>query len=193
MTNPEAFDNIYINNTWGFKSGAGSNPVFAKPWIDLVNYFLSRKDVKTVIDVGCGDWRIGKCLNLEGKDYTGIDISSVILEETSLNAKENIKFIHGDFETLDIHDADLILIKDVLQHLTNSSIYNIINKIMGKTKYALICDDLDRDNKSNNNADILPGLHRFIDLSQKPFNFNFIQLEYFKGKNISLYIRDEER
>jgi SAM-dependent methyltransferase len=193
MTNPIAFDNVYLNDVWGYKSGPGSDPTFAKPWIDQVNYFLSRKDVKTVIDIGCGDWRIGKCLNLEGKDYTGIDISSIILKETSLNATENIKFIHGDFETLETHDADLIIIKDVLQHLTNASIYNIINKIMGKAKYALICDDLDRDNKSNNNADIMPGHHRFIDISAEPFNFNFIQLGYFKGKNISLYIRDEER
>lgn len=190
MTSLEAFNNIYLTNAWQYKSGPGSDPEFAKVWIDHVNYFLARKDIHSVIDVGCGDWRIGKHLNLEDKDYTGIDISSVILEETKLNAKDNIKFINADFEALEVPSVDLIIIKDVLQHLTNSSINNIVNKIMLKSKYALICDDLDQRDLRNNNKDIRPGEHRHIDLSAEPFNFNFIQLDYFGGKNVSLYIRD---
>lgn len=188
MTNPEVFDGIYSESMWGYKSGPGSDPEFASFWIDTVNSFLAKPEIVSVIDVGCGDWRIGKHLNLDGKDYTGVDISSVILEETRLNTSDNIKFVQGDFELLEIHDADLIIIKDVLQHLTNKSVYNIVNKIMKKSKYALFCDDM----LDKNNNDIYAGEFRFLDLSAEPFNFKFKRLGDFGGKVISLYTRDEE-
>jgi hypothetical protein len=62
-----AFDKIYRTNMWGYKSGGGSDPEFAQVWIDHVNALLAKQDIKTVVDVGCGDWRIGKHLNLQGK------------------------------------------------------------------------------------------------------------------------------
>jgi len=182
------FDYIYLNNVWGYKSGPGSDPDFAKPWIDIVNSFLLKDDINTVIDVGCGDWRLGKNYNLIGKKYTGVEISSVIFKETVLNTTNNIKFINDDFETIDIHDADLIIIKDVLQHLPNSSIYNIVNKVMRKSKYALFCDDM---TEVNNKEDVYAG-YRSIDLSSDPFNFNFKILDTFGDKVIRLYTRDGE-
>jgi SAM-dependent methyltransferase len=188
MSRSEKFDKIYNESHWGYKSGPGSDPDFAKPWIDIVNSFLEKNDVSTVIDVGCGDWRIGKHLNLEGKDYTGVEVSTVMFSETVLNSADNIKFINGDFQTLDIHHADLIIIKDVLQHLSNSSIYTMINKIMEKSRYALFCDDM----LEENNIDDFDGGYRGIDISADPFNFNFERLGAFGDKVISLYTRDGE-
>lgn len=188
ISRSERFDKVYNESHWGYKSGPGSDPDFAKPWIDVVNSFLSKDDVNTVIDVGCGDWRIGKKLNLNGINYTGIEISSVIFKETVLNSFENIKFIQGDFESMSINDVDLIIIKDVLQHLPNSSIYNIVSKIMRKSKYALFCDDM---TEVNNEEDVYAG-YRSIDLSSNPFNFNFEILGAFGDKVIRLYTRDGE-
>jgi SAM-dependent methyltransferase len=188
MNRREAFDNIYLKNVWGYKSGPGSDPDFAKRWIDVVNSFLAQEDIKTVIDIGCGDWRIAKNFNLQGKDYTGVEISTVIFNETVLNSAENIKFINDDFETLDIHDADLIIIKDVLQHLTIESINNIVNKIMNKSRYALFCDDMSDD---NNKEDVYGG-YRHIDLCSEPFNFNLRRLGKFGDKVISLYVKNGE-
>lgn len=188
MNRSEKFNKVYTESHWGYKSGPGSDPDFAKVWIDIVNSFLEKNDVSSVIDVGCGDWRIGKRLKLDGKDYTGVDISSVILEETDSNSSENIKFIQDDFETMDIHDADLVIIKDVLQHLPNSSIYNIVNKIMRKSRYALFCDDL---LESNNIDDVYAG-YRPIDLCSSPFDFDFKTVGSFGDKVIRLYIRDGE-
>jgi SAM-dependent methyltransferase len=171
---------------WGYKSGGGSDPEFAQVWIDHVNALLAKEDIKTVIDVGCGDWRIGRHLNLQGKDYTGIEVSSVIFKEIKLNATENIKFINADFETLDIPEVDLILIKDVLQHLPNASVLNIVKKITNKSRYALFCDDV----KEYNNNDIRPGQHRFLDLSAAPFNFSFAYVDKLADKVISLYTKE---
>jgi SAM-dependent methyltransferase len=181
------FDIIYLENRWGYKSGPGSEPEQAKVWIDIVNSFLKQEDIKTIIDVGCGDWRLGQNYNLEDKVYTGIDISSVILDETMAHATDNVKFIHGDFDSLEIEPVDLIIIKDVLQHLPNSKIVSIIDKIKTNARYALFCDMYIKVNDRELNSDIPMGRARPIDLSEKPFSFDFEKIERYNGKQISLY------
>ena len=181
------FDNIYLNNRWGYKSGPGSDPEQAQVWIDLVNSFLSKEDVKTILDVGCGDWRLGQKYNLEDKVYTGIDMSSVILDETMAYAADNIKFIHGDFEFLDVEPVDLIIIKDVLQHLPNSKIINIVNKIKSHARYALFCDAYIKLNNRELNTDIPMGRAIPLDLSDEPFSFDFQEIKRYNGKRIFLY------
>jgi SAM-dependent methyltransferase len=184
--NKDIFNFIYTTDFWNGKSGPGSDPENAKEWIDTVNLFLLNKDIKTVLDIGCGDWRIGKKLNLDGKRYTGLDVSSVIIDEISINSKENINFICGDIESMDFENFDLILIKDVLQHLPNKSIINIMDKIMKKSKYLLICNDFE-----NSNIDIIPGSYRKLDLSQDPFNYSLETICVFRSgyheKDIKLY------
>jgi len=184
------FDDIYTNSRWGYKSGPGSDPEQAKVWIDLVNSFLSKTDIRTIIDVGCGDWRLGQKYNLENKVYIGVDISETILNETKKYSTDNIAFIHGDFEFLDIEPVDLIIIKDVLQHLPNSKIINIVNKIKNNAKYALFCDMYVRVNHRELNSDIPMGRARPIDLSSRPFFFDFKKIEQYNGKNIFLYEDD---
>ncbi len=184
------FDNIYINNRWGYKSGPGSEPEQAKVWIDIVNSFLEKEDIKTVIDVGCGDWRLGLRYKLKGKTYTGIDISSVILNETMEHSTEDITFVHGDFDYLDIEPVDLIIIKDVLQHLPNSKIISIVNKIKSNARYALFCDMYIKVNDRELNTDIPTGRARPIDLLEKPFSFDFERIEQYNGKNIFLYRKE---
>jgi SAM-dependent methyltransferase len=188
----EIFDNIYKQSIWGYKSGPGSAPNYAMTWITQVNKFLDKEDIKTVLDIGCGDWRVGQKLKLENKQYTGIDISSVIIDDIKHNATNNIKFINVDIEEYDIPQTDLILIKDVLQHLPNSSIINIVNKIIKSCRYAIICNDISIENI----GDIEPGGHRAINLLKEPFNFNFKEVDRWPVvkspgvKVISLYSRD---
>jgi SAM-dependent methyltransferase len=184
---PNEFDTIYENNRWGYKSGPGSDPDQAKVWIDMVNSFLEKEDVKTIMDIGCGDWRLGQKYKLDNKTYTGIDISSVILYETMAYSTDNVRFIHGDFEFLDVEPVDLIIIKDVLQHLPNSKVINIVNKIKNHARYALFCDMYIKVNDRELNSDIPMGRARPIDLSEDPFFFDFEKIDRYNGKQISLY------
>lgn len=184
------FDQIYLNNRWGYKSGPGSDPEHATVWIDLINSFLSKDDITTIMDVGCGDWRLGQKYNLTNKYYTGIDISSVILDEISIYTTDNVKFIYGDYEFLDLNPVDFIIIKDVLQHLPNAKIINMVNKIKTQAKYALFCDMYIKVNDRELNSDIPMGRARPIDLADEPFSFNFKEITRYHGKRIYLYTRE---
>ena len=174
MDNKQIFNDIYKNQSWGFDSGPGSDPENAKEWINLVNSFIIKNNIKSILDLGCGDWRLGKELNLDSVDYVGVDVSSVIIEKIKHNEKENIKFINHDIESFDFLDVDLILIKDVLQHLKLESVKNIVDKIVVHGKYALICNDFNKDNASSDksNYQINSGDYVYLDLTADPFNYN---------------------
>lgn len=184
------FNNIYSNSLWGFKSGNGSDPENAKEWISNVNFFIKENNIKSILDLGCGDWRISSQLNLKNINYIGIDASSNIIEEIKVNETENIKFICGDIEKIDYPNVDLILIKDVLQHLPNISIQNIVNKAIKSAKYVIACNDI----AIENNRDISAGDYRTIDLNKDPFLFNFKNMFQFKSlevlKNVVFFSKE---
>jgi len=190
--NKNIFNNIYKTDFWSGKSGPGSDPNNAKVWIDTVNLFIEKQDIYSILDLGCGDWRLGKILNITNKKYIGVDVSTIIIEEIKHNAKENIVFIADDMETMIFPKVDLIIIKDVLQHLSNNSVKLIMSKIMNSCNYALICNDIGE----NENIDILPGEHRNLDLSKAPFNYELETLTIFNAgyhkKSIVVYRNNNE-
>ena len=61
------FTNIYENSVWGnnnnkeYKgsSGLGSEVEYNKDYIPLLKKIINDYNVKSVVDLGCGDFRIG--------------------------------------------------------------------------------------------------------------------------------------
>src|SRR3954452_8227143 len=62
----EAFTRIYHNNLWGkiegdkYFSGRGSLDEFVRPYIKWIVSFINEYNIKAVVDLGCGDFRIGQ-------------------------------------------------------------------------------------------------------------------------------------
>ena len=55
--------------------GAGSSPENCEPWYkEVLPKFLKEYNIKSVIDLGCGDWRHLRLVDWTGIDYTGMDI-----------------------------------------------------------------------------------------------------------------------
>jgi hypothetical protein len=68
--------------------------------------------------------------------------------------------------TEDLPAADLLIIKDVLQHLSNELVHKFIKNNLRKGKYKWVILTNDR---SSENRDIRTGSHRRIDLTAPPF------------------------
>lgn len=175
MSNQEIFNHIYQNLVWGHGSGQGSEPTAAVPWTYYVNKTIEDNNVKTVLDVGCGDFRLGDTYNLSGVDYTGLEVSSLMFNQIIKHEVSNITFINDDAETWEFPQVDLILCKDVFEHLSNDSINIIMDKIMASCKIALICNDYDAENVE----DIDNGDHRRMNLNADPFNYDLEELEFY--------------
>ena len=122
--------------------------------------------VKSVIDAGCGDWNFSSAIDWGDASYLGVDIASDVVETArKKHEKGSIKFQVGDI-TEELPAADLLISKDVLQHLSNDLIQKFIRNNLKKGKYKWVILTNDR---SSTNQDIKTGGYRGIDLSLPPF------------------------
>lgn len=180
------FDVVYETNMWEFGSGVGSLESATRGYVAFLQEFFKSHNIKSIADVGCGDWQFSKNLNFNIEsnalntggggnspakiNYTGYDVSSYVIKNNKrLYESENVKFVHynGDFN--EIKPADLLICKDVLQHLPIAKIKEFIS-ILPKFKYALIANDISEVPGLILNGEILPTEFRPIDLRLAPFN-----------------------
>lgn len=102
--------------------------------LQLINGYRKRtnKELDTVVEIGCGDLRIGRFMAKECKNYIGMDISPFVLEAAQDKAIEynvdNAKFILSD-EFDEGNVADFLYCFQVIQHNPYEMQIEIINKI----------------------------------------------------------------
>jgi 2-polyprenyl-3-methyl-5-hydroxy-6-metoxy-1,4-benzoquinol methylase len=173
MSNAEVFSKIYKEDLWHGGSGAGSKLENIKEYVDILQKYIDKPEVKTVLDLGCGDWQFSKFLDLSSVSYLGVDVVESVIESNSTSySASNIKFISRDITTYEVPKADLIICKDVLQHLCNKDVVNILVKIITSSKFSLITNDFNPDNTEN--KDIDNGDYRCLDLTLSPFYLDVV-------------------
>ena len=195
------FDAIYSVNSWGVGSGFGSLPQFTTGYREFLQNFIAEHDIKTIADVGCGDWQFSRLMDFSKVQYTGYDVASkVVARNQELYSTDNIKFVlyDGDFER--VAPADLLICKDVLQHLPNDYVQRFL-QILPKFKYALISNSISEAHPENNNVDLpVAGGFRTLDLTKPPFNLKAKQVYKIDRSSVNvdsivvlLYSRDEQQ
>ncbi len=131
--------------------------------------FSKYNEISTIIDAGCGDWTFSQHINWEDRRYIGIDVAkSVIQQNQEKFSSPTISFINGDATSMELPRADLLICKDVLQHLPQEQVISFLSKI-STFKYCLISNDYDPD-PLNNNKQIRAGSWTPLDLTKLPFN-----------------------
>lgn len=166
----ERFAAIYDRGEWGFQSGVGARPANNLEYAAFVQNFIHRNAVKTVVDFGCGDWQFSRFMDWTGLHYLGVDIVAGLIERNrKAFAQPNIEF--RLFETTDaLPRADLLVCKDVLQHLPNSTVAAYLDGFKAKFKFMLITND-DAPIEYLN-QEIAPGGWRTLRFDQPPFSEN---------------------
>jgi len=147
------FTEVYENKSWGDNgntlysgsSGGGSSLEFNRPhYIPFLRNFIQQNSIKSVCDLGCGDWKCGEAiygdLNIK---YTGYDTYKKIIDANRI-LYPKFSFVHLDFQSKvdSIESADLFILKDVLQHWHMNEIYEFLDKLVEskKCKFILICN-----------------------------------------------------
>lgn len=136
------FSRIYDESLWpGGGSGYGSHPVNSVDYMRFVSEFLTENKVRSIVDLGCGDWQFSRFFDFGNASYTGFDVvPSVISANIKSYARSGVEFRH--FSSLaDLPSADLLLCKDVLQHLPNDIVTQYLAAFRKKFKFALITND----------------------------------------------------
>ena len=179
MGNKKVFSKIYKEDLWQDGSGGGSKVENVGEYVDVLQKYIDKPEVKTVVDLGCGDWQFSKFLDLSSVLYLGVDVvDSVIDSNINLYSASNIDFISRDITTYEVPQVDLIICKDVLQHLCNKDVISVLVKIIKSSKFALITNDFYPESTSN--IDIDNGGYRYLDLTLSPFFLDVITVLEFE-------------
>lgn len=176
-------EQIYDLNLWGgnareFYSGFGSHqPEIILPYLEVVTTFLkSFENPLAVCDLGCGDFNIGKELVTYAKKYVAVDIVPDLIEHHKKTFKaKNLEFHCLDIATADLPKAECVLLRQVLQHLSNAEIHKVVDKLTDY-KYILLTEHIPEGDFIPN-IDIISGQgirlkkQSGVNLLAPPFNF----------------------
>lgn len=83
----EKFERIYQEKIWGSSeeddgfSGGGSLLQYAFLFHEYLTRFLQDHQIRSVVDLGCGDWTFAKWINWRGIDYIGYDVVGSVIEK----------------------------------------------------------------------------------------------------------------
>ncbi len=194
-------EQIYDLKLWGgktfdFYSGEGShNSKIIQPYLrDVITFFKSLNYNLVVCDLGCGDFNIGYQLYKYTKNYIGIDIVESLIERNKTRFEaDNLEFHCFNIVNNPLPKADCVLLRQVLQHLSNAEIKNIIHKLSAY-KYIIITEHLPIGDFTAN-KDVITGQgirlkqKSGVNVLQSPFdlepiktiNFTTVVLEGNKG------------
>jgi len=148
MSLRDTFTTVYRERHWSsgqstpFDSGSGSASMYAALYCELVNSFIKERQVHTVVDLGCGDFRIGSEIAACGVNYVGIDIVPDLvshLRNQFEDQRVNFECLDATVDSLPV--GDLVLVRQVLQHLTNRQIQSVLERL-GQYKYAIVTESV---------------------------------------------------
>lgn len=132
----------------GGNSGAGSYNKLAKFKSVILNYFVKKHNVKSVIEYGCGD---GNQLRLAlYPSYLGFDISSVALsrcKEIFYSDRTKVFKLMDDYNG---ETAELTLSLDVVYHLIEDDVFELYMKRLfdSSTRFVIVySSNKDEQNK----------------------------------------------
>lgn len=139
------FDNIYQDKLWGeneSRSGFASGRSFVyKNYVPFLVNFIRLNGVKSVGDLGCGDFNFGSLIydRFPNISYLGYDCVSSVIEKNK-EKYSKYDFMHLDIfhERQSIKKADLFIIKDVFQHWDDQSIIEFMEYFVASKKYKFI-------------------------------------------------------
>lgn len=169
------FSKIHEDNFWASKesvSGVGSEISYTSNLRESLAEMISIFDIRSICDAPCGDFNwIKRVLSEESSlSYTGIDIVPQLIDKNNkLYQTEKVKFIKGDICKDPLPKSDLLIVRDVLFHLSNQDLI-LFKENLRKTdfRYLLVSQ---HSHGQENNKDILTGDFRELDVGLRPLYF----------------------
>jgi hypothetical protein len=168
----QIFTGIYLTNAWGnaeSRSGPGATVDRTRLLRPSLEALVGEWDVRSILDLPCGDFNWMRLVDLASVDYTGGDIVPAIVEgNTALYAAPGRTFRRIDMLRDTLPKADLILCRDGLVHFSFRDIARSIQAMkLSNSSYLLATSFTGHPA----NEDIPTGGWRPLNLDLHPFGF----------------------
>ena len=158
-------------SAWGGSSGPGSSAYHTIEYRAYLQKFLAMNQITSVIDIGCGDWRFSQHVDFSGIRYIGLDVVPEVIDQNQHRfGGDNISFRAMPDDLRKLPEAQLVIVKDVLQHLSNQKILEFRELVFERYPFSLITNSFEKLNTPKN-IDIRAGQFRCLDLLRAPYHF----------------------
>ena len=161
-----AFDSWYAAGGTG--SGDGSGVGYTSAYRAFLERFMGERGVRSVLDVGCGDWQFSSLVNWGEREYVGTELVQPLVDRLRLE--------HGSalrrFQCVDLRRQmadryDLAIVKDVAIHLPNADVIRLADNLSPCCDVLYVYDHAD-----GTAEDIAVGQYRALDLRAEPFKLH---------------------
>jgi hypothetical protein len=163
------FISIHKNRYWGngeSVSGTGSNLAQTKVLVQALPRLMAKYQIRSVLDVPCGDFNWMQKIDFATIKYRGGDIVPDIIRQNRLQHPA----VHFDVIDL-LHDvlpaADLLICRDCLVHFSDKHIRQALDNIRKSQCQYLLTTTFPQ----KQNTPLVTGSWRPINLNAPPFNF----------------------
>lgn len=138
------FEQIYDRGAWGVgdagerRSGRGSHdPAFVSTYVAAVQAFLDAEGpIGRLVDLGCGDFNVGRSFLDPGRDYLACDISPLIIQQNLARyADAPVTFQTHDLVADRLPKGDVAFLRQVLQHLSNADVAAVVARLNTRRPY----------------------------------------------------------
>jgi len=178
------------NNKYSGSSGPGSSVEYNEKYIEIVKKVIKDYNINNIVDLGCGDFRIGRLLYDDiNVLYTGYDVYKKIIDYHITQYPEpKYTFKHLDFYTNkeSIIEGDMCILKDVIQHWPTEEIYVFMDYLIEskKFKYILLVNCC---NQQINDQSCNTGGWRHLTCNLLPLKkYNAVKIDNYNSKEISI-------
>ena len=165
------FARIYETDLWAgpeSRSGEGSGLAATALLREELPVLLRRVGARRLLDVPCGDFHWMRHVDLRGVEYVGGDIVEAIVErnEALFGEPGRRRFVRVDLTAGPLPDADVMLCRDCLVHLSYANIARALRVVQASgVRYLLTTTFPSIDA----NADAADGDWRPLNLRLAPF------------------------
>jgi SAM-dependent methyltransferase len=168
----DVFTDIHDKNRWRGRqsvSGQGSDLEQTQTIRRVLPEIIKRYEVKSILDVPCGDFNWMKQVDLGDCQYVGGDIVATMAEKLqAAYGTAQRRFAHLDMTRSDLPKCELILCRDCLIHLPLELIEAALQNFRRSgARYLFVTNAPTK----KVNIDIPPGGYRPVNLQLAPFNF----------------------
>ena len=184
------FNIVYKDSIWGKSkhgigsSGGGSHDLnIISPYIKIINELLDKLNCKTIVDLGCGDFNIGKNFLNKCSYYIACDVSKLIIDfNKKKNLGKKVEFRELDICKNKLPNGDIAFVRQVLQHLPNSNIKKFVYNLntFKPFKYLVVTEEMNYSKSKDPNIErtstsvmnyVFKGSG--VEIHKEPFCLNF--------------------
>ncbi len=135
----EVFSHVYETGAWGvaqdrldlYSGRTSHDPTMVDTYVGAVTSYLgSLPQRPSVVDLGCGDFNIGKRIRPACARYIACDVVEAVIESNRARFRSlDVDFLCLDITSEPLPEGDVVFLRQVLGHLDNARIACVLARL----------------------------------------------------------------